>query len=91
LLEYFGEYGSPACGECDVCRLKKESVLRQEEFNLIRDEIQAVLSLEPLTTEQLFTRIVVQRDKAIEVLQWLLDNDQLRMNDEMQLVLVRKK
>jgi ATP-dependent DNA helicase RecQ len=91
LLEYFAEYGSPACGECDVCRIKKESVLRQEEFNLIREEIQAVLSLEPLTPEQLFNRIVVHRDKAIEVLQWLLDNDQLRMNEELKLVIVRRK
>ncbi len=91
LLEYFGEYGSPACGECDVCRIKKETVLRQEEFNLIREEIHAVLSLEPLTPEELFNRIVVHRDKAIEVLQWLLDNDQLRMNEEMKLVIVRKK
>jgi ATP-dependent DNA helicase RecQ len=91
LLEYFGEYGSPACGECDVCRVKKETVLRQEEFNLIREEIQAVLSLEPLTPEELFNRIVVHRDKAIEVLQWLLDNDQVRMNEEMKLVIVRKK
>jgi len=91
LLEYFGEYGSPACGECDVCRVKKESVLRQEEFNLIREEIQSVLSLEPLSPDQLFSRIAVHRDKAVEVVQWLLDNDQLKMNEDMRLVLVKKK
>jgi ATP-dependent DNA helicase RecQ len=91
LLEYFGEYGSPACGECDVCRVKKESVLRQEEFNLIRDEIMAVLSLEPLVHEQLFERVAVHRDKLIEVLQWLLDNDQLKMNDEMKLDVTRRE
>jgi ATP-dependent DNA helicase RecQ len=89
LLEYFGEFGSEPCGECDICRIKKESVLREEEFNLIREEIMAVLTLEPLTPEQLFDRIAVHRDKVVEVLQWQLDNDQLKMNDEMKLV-VRK-
>jgi ATP-dependent DNA helicase RecQ len=91
LLEYFGEYGSTACGECDVCRVKKESVLRQEEFNLIRDEILAVLSLEPLTPEQLFDRVAVHRDKTIEVLQWLLDNDELKRNVEMKLVMMKNR
>ncbi len=82
--------GSEPCGECDICRIKKESVLRQEEFNLIREEILAVLNLEPLSPDELFDRIAVHRDKVIEVLQWLLDNDELKLNDEMRLAVSRK-
>jgi len=90
LLEYFGEPGCEPCGECDICRIKKESVLRQEEFNLIREEILAVLHLEPLSPDDLFERVAVQRDKVIEVLQWLLDNDELKMDGEMRLAVPKK-
>jgi ATP-dependent DNA helicase RecQ len=82
LLEYFGESGTEPCGACDVCRTRKESVMRQEEFNLIREEIMAVLNLEPLSTDELFSRIAVHRDKVVEVLQWMLDMDEVRMNGE---------
>jgi ATP-dependent DNA helicase RecQ len=90
LLEYFGEPGSQSCGECDICRIKKESVLRQEEFNLIREEILAVLNLEPLSPDELFERVAVHRDKVIEVLQWLLDNDELKLNGEMKITVSKK-
>jgi ATP-dependent DNA helicase RecQ len=91
LLSYFGEYGSPACGECDVCRSKKETTLRQDEFNLIREEMLAVLSLEPLAPEALFERVTVHRDKIIEVLRWMLDNDIVTMDDEKKLVVTKGK
>jgi len=82
LLEYFGESDSPPCGECDVCKMKKELALRQDEFDLIRDEILSVLSLEPLSPENLSERVPVNRDKLIEVMQWMLDNDIIRFNNE---------
>jgi ATP-dependent DNA helicase RecQ len=86
LLEYFGEKNSPSCGECDTCRLLNESELRREDFNMLCEEIRAVLALEPLTPEQLFERIPAGRDKLIEVLQWLLDNDNVRYNEKQMLV-----
>jgi ATP-dependent DNA helicase RecQ len=90
LLGYFGEPDSPACGECDVCRTKSETVLRQEEFNLIRDDLLAVIALEPLSLESLFGRISVSRDKIIQVLQWMMDNNMLKFNEEQLLVVVRR-
>jgi ATP-dependent DNA helicase RecQ len=87
LLGYFGEPESPACGECDVCRDKSATILGQEEFNHIRDELLAVLTREPLSLEHLLERMTLNRDKIIQVMQWLLDNDIVRFNEEQLLIL----
>jgi ATP-dependent DNA helicase RecQ len=87
LLGYFGEPDSPACGECDVCRDKSATILGQEEFNHIRDELLAVLTREPLSLEHLLERMTLNRDKIIQVMQWLLDNDIVRFNEEQLLIL----
>jgi ATP-dependent DNA helicase RecQ len=87
LLEYFDESDSPPCGECDICRAKNDAALLQDDFDLLRDDILAVLALEPLAPEQLFERIPANRDKIIEVLQWLMDNDFVRFNKEQLLIL----
>jgi ATP-dependent DNA helicase RecQ len=86
ILEYFGESGTPACGECDVCRLNNESALQKEEFDLIRNDLLAVIAIEPLSLENLFEKIPIHRDKIIEVLQWLMDNNFVKFNEEQLLV-----
>jgi ATP-dependent DNA helicase RecQ len=86
LLEYFGEPDTPPCGECDVCRNKKEELLSKDEFNNIRNEVMGVLVTTPLALEQLLESVQVNRDKLISVLQWLLDNDFLKFNEEQLLI-----
>lgn len=86
LLEYFDEPDSPACGECDICKTKNESTLRPQEFDLLRDNILAVLTRGPLTMDQLFESIPANRDKLIQVLQWLMDNNVVRFNEEQLLI-----
>jgi ATP-dependent DNA helicase RecQ len=87
LLEYFGESGSPSCGECDVCRTNRELPLTEEEFNRIRNELIALLTIQPCLLETLFEKIPVTRDKQIQVLQWLMDNDKVRFNEDQMLIL----
>lgn len=91
LLSYFGETGSPVCGECDVCRANNESQLKQDEFDMIRDEVLSVLALGPLTTELLIERVAFERGKVLEVMQWMLDNDILHFSEEQQLCVTRKR
>ncbi|HEX2395536.1 MAG TPA: ATP-dependent DNA helicase RecQ [Bacteroidales bacterium] len=82
LLEYFGEKNSPPCGECDICRSKKDEPLTNDEFRLIRDEILKNLIAEPYELEKLLEGTTWQRYKLISVLQWLLDNNYIRFNQE---------
>jgi ATP-dependent DNA helicase RecQ len=87
LLAYFGETGSPPCNECDVCREKNESQLKQDEFDMIRDEVLSVLAMGPLTPGLLTEKLAFNREKTLEVIQWMLDNDILHFNEEQQLFL----
>ena len=86
LLEYFGELNSPSCGECDVCREKGENRLNQEEFRVIRDDLISVIGLEPISLENLIEKVPVKREKLIEVLQWMMDNNLVKFNDDQLLI-----
>lgn len=73
LLEYFGETDSPACGTCDVCQAMTNSGLTSFEFNLISSQVEKLLQ-EPCTYEKLLINFKDNREKSMEVLNWLLDN-----------------
>lgn len=87
LLEYFGETETPACGECDVCRENVESPLSGEEFELIKNKLVELLTSEPNLLETLMDKIPAHRKKLIHVLQWMLDNNFIKFNEEQKLKL----
>jgi ATP-dependent DNA helicase RecQ len=89
LLEYFGEPNSPVCGECDVCRANNETTLNQEEFKLIRDDLLGVIAVEPISLEKLIEKVPINREKLIQVMQWLMDNNFVKFNEEQLLVKIR--
>jgi len=91
LLEYFGEKDSTPCGECDICRNKEERPLNQEEFEKIKDEIMGNLSAQPYQLEKLLDSKTWRREKLIGVLQWLLDNNYIRFNQEQFLELTNER
>jgi ATP-dependent DNA helicase RecQ len=86
LLEYFGETDTPACGECDICRNKKEGELTREEFTIIQTELTTRIANNPVTLEILLETSTINRDKLIHVLQWMLDNEVIKFNEEQQLI-----
>ena len=75
LLKYFGENQAEPCHYCDVCKRKKEKDILQEEFDMIRDEVKGILSLEPAKPEDVLKRLAFGREKVMQVIQWMLDND----------------
>jgi ATP-dependent DNA helicase RecQ len=90
LLRYFGENLSQPCDNCDACKKRKEKEMQQQEFDLIKDEVIAILGLGPLKSEDLLNRLAFDRDKVIQVTRWLLDNNVIQYNGDQKLSLVKK-
>lgn len=86
LLEYFGEKNTDTCGRCDVCRRKSEKELKEEEFELMKEEIESITKMEPATLNELVDKIPFNRDKLIQTIQWLLDNGMLKYDETNKLV-----
>ncbi len=85
LLEYFGEEAD-RCGICDVCRKRNELELSKYEFDLILEEIKAVLSVEKTDARELVRKINYPEEKVIKVVQWLLDHNKIKQDTEMKLL-----
>jgi ATP-dependent DNA helicase RecQ len=77
LLKYFGQEFPPVCGICDVCTGMHESGLKNSEFRTLEQKIIELLSAEPLLPEVLANHFGTARDKAIQVVQWLMDNSRI--------------
>ncbi len=90
LLEYFGESNAEPCGQCDVCRRKTEKELINEEFELMKEEIEAIVKMEPIALNELVNKIPFNKDKLIQTIQWMLDNDILIYNEKNKIMWKRK-
>jgi ATP-dependent DNA helicase RecQ len=83
LLSYFGENNSTRCNHCDVCLKENKLVLHTEEFENISKQIKQLLSVHPLDLKHLVDSITsVNENKIIHTIQLMIDNDQLKYNDE---------
>lgn len=89
LLKYFGENQPEPCHYCDVCKRNKERDLVQEEFDMIRDEVKGILALEPAEPGDVLNRLAFARDKVMQVIQWMLDNDFITYTEDQKLTLKR--
>jgi ATP-dependent DNA helicase RecQ len=90
LLSYFGEKNTQPCGKCDICLKRKETELSDEEFETISQHIQQVLTTEELTVNALLRKIPFKEVKVLQVVRYMLDNNQLSENTLMKLTLQKK-
>ncbi len=90
LLKYFGELTSEPCNYCDACRRKNDRELKQQEFEMIKEEILAILALEPVKPDNLINRMAFEHEKVIKVIRWLMDNKIIDSMDDQKLFLVKK-
>jgi len=84
LLRYFGEKSTHRCGICDVCRKQGKVELNDVEISIITGSIKEFLGNDSKHLYSVVTALQdVEEDKVISVIQWLLDNGQLRrLKDE---------
>jgi ATP-dependent DNA helicase RecQ len=74
LLQYFGEWDSTPCGECDVCRRTQIHRVRNTDFELIAEEVKS-LQQKSYTQKQILTELSkkYEEPQIVEVMRWLAD------------------
>ena len=76
LLRYFGETDASECGSCDVCQSMKDKGLSSAEFNNISEQAKQILST-PCSYEELIFKLPGDRERSVEVVKWLVDNNKI--------------
>lgn len=88
LMAYFGETNTSRCNQCDVCLEENKKILHTDEFEKISLEIKELLAVHPMQISNLVDALTEgNEDKRIRTIQWMIDNDQLKYNDENSLFL----
>ncbi len=83
LLAYFGETNTSRCNQCDVCLEENKKTLHTDEFENISIQIKELLSMHPMQLINLVNALTEgNEDKRLRTIQWLVDNDQLKYNQE---------
>ena len=74
LLQYFGEWNSTPCGECDVCRRNQIHRIKNKTFDEISEEIKA-LQQKGYTPKEVLTELSkkYEEPQIVEVMRFLAD------------------
>lgn len=83
LLSYFGETGSYRCGVCDTCLERNKLELSNLEFENVSEQVKHLLQKQPLFINEIVHGVQSSReDKTLKVIQWLIDNEKIKNNEE---------
>jgi ATP-dependent DNA helicase RecQ len=77
LLEYFDEKDSRPCGHCDICRKQADIRLNKYEFDIIAENIKAVIKHGNVYPDELVSMLEYPQEKSLLVMRWLLDNEKI--------------
>ena len=74
LLQYFGEWDSTPCGECDICRRNQIQRIRNKSFELISNEIKK-LQQRGLTQKEILAELSKEYEEPqiVAVMRWMAD------------------
>jgi ATP-dependent DNA helicase RecQ len=87
LVAYFGEKDTVRCGVCDYCLERNKADLSDFEFDQIQANIKSVLMKNPIGLQELIEHIQpAGENKAIRVIEWMIDNEEIRYIDGDKLV-----
>ncbi len=88
LLAYFGETNTHRCNQCDVCLEENKNTLHTDEFENISRQIKELLAVHPMPLSTLVNSVTEgNEDKRLRTIQWLLDNKQLKYNEDNRLII----
>jgi ATP-dependent DNA helicase RecQ len=79
LLAYFGEKNTKACGSCDNCQKNKETLLVEEDFNLIHQFVLDTLHKHDITTQDLFKGCTFKEQKILQVIRQMMDHNEVHL------------
>lgn len=82
LTEYFGETSGSDCGECDVCRSKRQSGLASDEFDAIFDYIFSTLTASPQPIDIITQQSQYEPETTSKVLRKMVDDGIVIQNDK---------
>ncbi len=82
LLSYFGEKDCMRCGQCDICNRRNELELSKYEFDEILNLIKELLKTNSAPLEQVVDSVPHKEEKAIKVIQWLMENHKISKTDD---------